>query len=692
MVDTEVNRRAEELHTLINRYNYEYHALDAPSVSDAEYDELMNELRRLETEHPELITPDSPTQRVGATPSSGFNTVRHEIPMLSLGNVYNEQELRDWAERVYKLAGRRDIEFVTEPKIDGSAVSILYRHGRYERGATRGNGTTGEDITANIRTVRNVPLRLRNGDGREIPDVLDARCEIYMRKADFEKLNEQLGDAGEPLFANPRNSAAGSLRQLDPAITSSRPLRFFAWDIGLVEGDSEPTHSANLAMLRSFGISTAPDATTHDTIDDVWAECQRWLERRTGLEFEIDGVVIKVNDVELQAELGTVAHDPRWATAYKFPAIQKTTKLLDIEINVGRTGSLNPTAILEPVEIGGVVIRRSTLHNEDEIRRLGVMIGDTVVVERAGEVIPKIIAVIESRRTGEERPFTMPDICPVCGSKAERLDDEAMRYCINASCPARLKEQVRHFVSRGAMDIDGFGSRISEEFVDLGLIHSFADIFRLDWERIRELEGFGDKRIEKLQQSIEEGKTRPLSRLLTALGIRHVGERNAVQLATEFHTMDRLAQATVEEIEAIPGFGKIVALAVFDFFHEQTNLDLIRELGSLGVNMEEPTERRRPRSDAFSGKTVVLTGRLEHLTRDQAQEMLRNAGATVTGSVSKKTDFVIVGEDAGTKATRAQELGIAILNEDALLQLLRAEIDDGVTLPESRDEDDAADN
>ncbi|HVX29939.1 MAG TPA: NAD-dependent DNA ligase LigA [Nitrolancea sp.] len=683
MVDTEVNRRVEELRALINRYNYEYHTLDAPSVSDAEYDELVLELRRLETEHPELITPDSPTQRVGATPSSGFNTVRHEIPMLSLSNVYNEQELRDWGERVYRLAGRRDIEFVTEPKIDGSAVSILYRNGRYVRGATRGDGTTGEDITANIRTVRNVPLRLHDSGGREIPDVLEARGEIYMRKADFEKLNQQRGDAGEPLFANPRNSAAGSLRQLDPAITASRPLRFFAWDIGLVEGESEPTHLGNLEMLRSFGIATAPGARAKSSIDEVWEECQRWLERRTDLEFEIDGVVIKVNDVELQEQLGSVAHDPRWATAYKFPAIQKTTKLIGIEINVGRTGSLNPTAILEPVEIGGVVIRRATLHNEDEIRRLGVLIGDTVMVQRAGDVIPKIIAVIESQRTGEEKPFTMPEVCPVCGAKAERLDDEAMRYCINASCPARLREQVRHFVSRGAMDIEGFGSELAKQFVELGLIHSFADIYRLDWERIRELEGFGDKRIEKLQQSIEESKTRPLSRLLTALGIRHVGERNAVLLATEFHTMDRLAQATADEIEAIPGFGKIVAQAVADFFHEQTNLDLIHELAALGLNMEEPNERRRPRSDAFSGKTVVLTGRLEHLTRDQAQELLRSAGATVTSSVSKKTDFVIAGEDAGSKATRARELGITILDEDALLQLLRAEIDDGVTVPET---------
>ncbi|HEX3722276.1 MAG TPA: NAD-dependent DNA ligase LigA [Nitrolancea sp.] len=686
MVDDEVNRRVEELHTLINRYNYEYHVLDQPSVSDAEYDELMNELRRIETEHPEFISPDSPTQRVGATPSSGFSTVRHEMPMLSLGNVYNQQELIDWSERVYRLLGRRDIEFVTEPKIDGSAVSILYRHGRYERGATRGDGTVGEDITANIRTVRNVPLRLTESADRTIPELLEARGEIYMRRADFERLNEQRGEAGEPLFANPRNSAAGSLRQIDPALTASRPLRFFAWDIGLVEGDTEPTHFANLAMLRSFGIATAPDAAIWHSIEEVWAACEDWQKRRTSLGFEIDGVVIKVNDIELQSELGTVAHDPRWATAYKFPAIQKTTVLNDIVINVGRTGSLNPTAILEPVEIGGVVIRRATLHNEDEIQRLGVLIGDTVMVERAGDVIPKIIAVIESKRTGNERAFEMPEVCPICGSKAERLDDEAMRYCINASCPARLKEQVRHFVSRGAMDIDGFGDKLAQQFVELGLIQSFADIYRLDWDRIRELEGFGDKKIEKLQQSIEASKKRPLSRLLTALGIRHVGERNAVLLATHFHTMDGLTAATAEEIEAIPGFGEIVALAVADFFREQSNLDLIHSLAELGLNLVEPSERRRPRLDALSGKTVVLTGRLERLTRDQAREMLRNAGATVTGSVSKKTDFVIAGEDAGSKAERARELGVAILDEDALLQLLNGEVEDGVGAEESETE------
>ncbi len=672
MVEIDVRHRVDELRSLLDRFNYEYYVLDQPSVSDAEYDTLMNELRRIEADHPELVTPESPTQRVGVTPSSAFGTVRHETPMLSLGNVYSQDELREWAERVYKLAGRRDFQFVTEPKIDGSAVSILYRDGAYERGATRGDGTTGEDVTANIRTVRNVPLRLRSGND-DIPVILEARGEIYMRRADFELLNRQRGEAGEALFANPRNSAAGSLRQLDPSVTASRPLRFFAWDIGIVEGESRSSHSENLDMLRSYGIPTAPDYRVCSSIDEVWQECEGWLERREGLDFEIDGVVIKVNDVELQSELGTVAREPRWATAYKFPAIQKTTVIRDIEINVGRTGSLNPTAILDPVEIGGVVIRRSTLHNEDEIHRLGLRLGDTVIVERAGDVIPKIIAVVESKRTGDEREFVMPEHCPVCGSSTERLDDEAMRYCINASCPAQLKEQIRHFVSRGAMDIEGFGAKLAERFVDLGLITSFADVYQLDWPRVGDLEGFGEKSVENLQQSIEASKSRPLSRLLTALGVRHVGERNAALLAEHFETMDRLMSASVEDIESIPGFGEVVAQAVHDFFQEPRNVELVNDLKQLGVNMIEPVDRRRPRSDAFAGKTVVLTGRLERFTRDQAQELLRKAGATVTSSVSRKTDFVVAGEDAGSKADRARELGVTILDEEAFLALLNEE-------------------
>jgi len=678
MGDAELRQRVDVLRRLITQYNYEYFVLDEPSVSDVEYDERMNELRRLEAEHPELVTSESPTQRIGAAPSTEFGTVRHEIPMLSLSNVYSEQELRDWAERVFRLAGRREVEFVTEPKIDGSAVSIFYRDGRYERGATRGNGVVGEDVTPNIRTIRTVPLQIDSLDGGSPPAVLEARGEVYMRKRDFERLNDQRSAAGEPLFANPRNGAAGSLRQLDPNITASRPLRFYSWDVGLLNGTPpQRTHSANLDLLRRYGIITAPDYRAWDSIDAVWAECERWQALRDSLEFEIDGVVVKVNDLGLQEELGTVAREPRWATAYKFPAIQKNTTLLDIEVNVGRTGTLNPVAILEPVEIGGVVIRRATLHNEDEIARLGLLIGDTVVVQRSGDVIPKIIAVVTARRDGDERPFSMPDTCPVCGAAAVRLDGEVARYCLNASCPAQLREQVRHFVSRGAMDIEGFGERLAVRFVDLGLIGSLADVYDLDWARIRELEGFGEKSIENLKASIERSKDNPLSRLLTGLGIRHVGERNARLLADYFSTIDRILAASPEELQAIPGFGAVVAESVCDFFREPHNRALMERLRAFGLRLDEHGAETRATDGRFAGKTVVLTGRLEKLTREQAQELLHRAGATVAGSVSKKTDFVIVGVDPGSKADRARALGVETLDEQRFLQLIGGTADGG---------------
>ena len=670
MVTVGVQQRVAELRELINRYNYEYYVLDQTSVSDAEYDGLLNELRRLEAEHPELVTPESPTQRVGAQLGEGFGTVRHELPMLSLGNVYNQQELSDWAERVYKLAGRRDVTFVTEPKIDGSAVSMLYRDGVLVRGATRGNGVEGEDITANIRTVRNVPLRLLPSDGVSVPDVLEARGEIYMRKADFEALNRQRGDNGEYLFANPRNAAAGALRQLDPSVTASRPLRFFSWDVGIVEGDERGSHSENIRMLAELGFATAPQVQVWATIDEVWEECGRWQERRHELEFEIDGVVVKIDDIELQQELGIVAREPRWATAYKFPAIQKTTVLRAIEVNVGRTGTLNPRAILDPIEIGGVVVRHATLHNEDEIRRLGLMIGDTVMVERAGDVIPKIVAVMEAQRDGDEIPWEMPLNCPVCGSETVRLPGEAMRYCPNASCPAQLEEEVRHFASRGAMDIEGIGGKTAVRFVSLGLIRSLADIYNLDWERVAELEGFGPKSIENLQAAIEASKRKELSSLLAGLNIRHVGERNATQLAEHFGSMERLMAAEPEELRTIPGIGEVVADAVYDFFHLPRNVELIEALRQAGLKMTEDAARRKPASAALAGKTVVVTGRLEQLTRSQAEALLREAGAQVSGSVSKKTDLVVVGEEPGSKAARARELGVEIIDEAALLRMV----------------------
>lgn len=672
--------RIDDLRELLHRYNHEYYVLDAPTVSDAEYDELMNELRQLESEHPELVTPDSPTQRVGAEPSTAFGTIRHEIPMLSLSNVYNVDELGEWVARVYRLAGSEDVEFVTEPKIDGSAVSILYRDGALERGATRGDGVTGEDVTTNIKTVRNIPLRISpSKTGTPIPDVLEVRGEIYMRKSEFDDLNRRRGEAGDTLFANPRNAAAGSLRQLDPKLTAARPLRLYAYGVGMAEGEIPGTHAEQVSLLRDLGFPVTDNARVCHSVEEIWEQCEAWLAARDELDYEIDGVVIKVNEINLQNELGAVSREPRWATAYKFPAIQKTTAIEGIEVNVGRTGSLNPVAILAPVEIGGVTVRRATLHNEDEIERLGVMIGDTVVVERAGDVIPKIISVVKEKRDGSETPFAMPDSCPVCGAQAVRLEGEVARECVNVSCPARVREQVRHFVSRGAMDIEGFGSKLAVLFVDLGLIKDFSDIFHLDWEKIAELEGFGDKKIENLQHSIEQSKQQPLSRLINALGIRHIGERNARSLAHHFRSMDRLLGATREELEAIPGIGAVVAEAVYDFVQEPRNRDLIARLEKMGLRMDEGNVDSPSTDGKLAGKTVVLTGRMESLSRSEAQELLEQAGAQVTSSVSKKTDYVAVGADPGSKAERARELDVPILSEDELKAMLR---EDGVLDPD----------
>jgi DNA ligase (NAD+) len=680
MVEVDATTRIDELRALLHRYNYEYYVLDSPTVSDAEYDALMNELRRLEAEHPELVTSESPTQRVGAEPSAAFGTIRHEIPMLSLSNVYSYDEITDWVARVYRLAGTEDIEFATEPKIDGSAVSILYRNGMLERGATRGDGVTGEDVTSNIKTIRNVPLKISPAKpGTEVPSILEVRGEIYMRRSEFEALNRRRGDAGDTMFANPRNAAAGSLRQLDPKLTAERPLRLYAYGIGLAEGNIPQKHADQVALLRDLGFPVTDNAKVCQTVDELWEQCKEWLEARENLDYEIDGVVIKVNDIALQNELGSVSREPRWATAYKFPAIQKNTVIRDIEVNVGRTGSLNPVAILDPVEIGGVTVRRATLHNEDEIERLGVMIGDTVVIERAGDVIPKIISVIKDLRDGGEQPFSMPDTCPVCGAQAVRIEGEVARECVNVSCPARLREQVRHFVSRGAMDIEGFGSKLAVLFVDLGLIQDFSDIYHPDWGKVSDLEGFGPRRIENLQRSIERSKEQPLSRLISALGIRHIGERNARSLAHHFRTMDRLLGATHDELEAIPGIGSVVAEAVYDFIQEPKNRELIARLKESGLQMDEGVAEAAPAAGNLAGKTVVLTGRMDNLTRAEAQEMLERAGAQVTSSVSRKTNYVIVGADPGSKADRARDLDVPILSEDDLIAMLQ---DDGIIASE----------
>lgn len=677
-----VNERVEFLRHAIERLNHEYYVLDRPSASDAEYDALLGELRELEAAHPELLDADSPTQRVGATPQSGFAEIAHPVPMLSLSNVFDEAGLRAWAERALKRADVPALSFVTEPKIDGLAVALTYVDGRFHHGATRGDGFTGEDITANLRTIRTLPLRLKRTADVPPPGRLEVRGEVYIRKADFARLNAGIEGAGGRPFMNPRNAAAGSLRQLDPKITDARPLRLFVYGVGYVEGGAAPTsHLQALAMLRSLGFEPSPDAALHESVDGVWERCRWWQDRRDGLDFEIDGVVVKVDDVRLQEEIGYVAREPRWATAFKFPAVQQTTTVRDIVINVGRTGTLNPLAKLEPVNIGGVLVSNATLHNEDEIARKDIRVGDTVVVQRAGDVIPQIVQVIPERRTGAERIFTMPDRCPICGSPASREPGAAMRYCTNAACPAQLKQRVQHFVGRRAMDIAGLGERLVDRFVELGMIGDVADLYRLDWEHVAGLEGLGEKSAENLRASVERSKRRPLSRLIFALGIRHIGERAAALLAERFGSLAALRDADVDDVNAVPGIGPVLARSAADFFQENHNRALIAKLDAVGVRTaDERHSAGRNGAGPLGGKSVVLTGRLETMTRPQAEERLRRAGASVGSSVSKRTAFVVAGEDAGSKAARARELGIRILTEQEFAAVLEGDV--ATVLPE----------
>ncbi len=672
-----VERRLDELRHLIERYNYEYFVLDQPSVSDAEWDALMRELRAIEAEHPELITPESPTQRVGAKPQAGFAEIQHPLPMLSLSNVYSEEELKAWAARAERFAGTSDFHFITEPKIDGLAVALTYIDGRFHHGATRGDGFVGDDISANLRALKSIPKQLTSPSTLPMPKTIEVRGEIYMRRSDFEVLNERLAEAGSKLFMNPRNAAAGSLRQKDAAITGQRPLRLFSYQIGYVEGGEMPrTHWDALALLRELGFETSIDAARHDTIAEVWERCQHWLERRVELDFEIDGTVIKIDEFHVQDEVGYVAREPRWATAYKFPALQQTTKLLDIGINVGRTGTLNPLAYLEPVNIGGVTVSRATLHNEDEIARKDLRIGDYVVVQRAGDVIPQIVKAIEERRTGAEVPYRMPDHCPSCGTPVHREPGVAMRYCTNAACPAQLKERTHHFVGRAAMDIDGLGAKLADRFIDLGWVHDVADIYNLDWKAVAHLEGLGEKSAENLRESVERSKARPLWRLIHGLGIRHVGARTAELLASRFGSIDALMAASEAEIAAVGGIGGVVAASIADFFGEERNRELIRKLQAAGVQTGDSRTDANGARHPLDGLTLVLTGRLEGMTRPAAEEQLRRAGANVTNAVSKKTSAVIAGADAGSKVEKARGLNVPVLDEADLVAMLDGRIPD----------------
>src|SRR5919107_2682423 len=676
-----LERRVDALRKTIEKLNFDDFILDQPTATDAEYDAFVRELRNIEAEHPELITPESPTQRVGAAPQGRFSQIRHPLPMLSLSNVYSRDEVAAWAARLDRILPRAEFTFVTEPKIDGLAVALTYSDGLLQRGATRGDGVTGEDVTSNLRTIRNIPLRLMQEDGASVPSIIEVRGEVFMRHVDFETLNERIERTSGRPFMNPRNAAAGSLRQLDPAITAQRPLRLLAYGIGYAEGGlAVSSHAEALAELRRLGFETSPDAALHHSIDDVWDRCEWWLERRGALPFEIDGVVVKVNDLRQQEELGYVSREPPWATAYKFPANQKTSRINDIVVNVGRTGALTPLAMLEPVNIGGVIVSRATLHNEDEIRRKDIRIGDSVVVQRAGDVIPQVVQVITERRTGDEREFVMPELCPVCDSPTYRTEGEAVRYCTNSACPAQLKRHIHHFVSRGGMDIEGLGEKLANRFVDLGMICDLGDVYSLNWESIAELEGLGEISVNNLRAAVEASKERPLERLIFALGIPNVGERSSRLLADRFHSLDNLIAADVDTLDSVPGIGAVQAQSVFDFLHTPENLAVIEKLRAAGVKMVDDDAGDGPADGTLAGKTVVLTGRLLNMTRTEAEAALRRSGANVAGSVSKKTSAVFAGEDAGSKADRARELGVPVLGEDQLMAILG-----GAPLPNGKD-------
>jgi DNA ligase (NAD+) len=655
--------RVQELRDLLNQYGYEYYVLDQPSVPDAEYDKLMNELIEIEESFPELKTADSPTQRIGGQVLDAFEKVQHQTSMLSLGNAFNEEDLRDFDRRVRQAVGD-EFSYVCELKIDGLAVSLRYEDGYLVLGATRGDGTTGENITENLKTIRSIPLRIKE------PLSMEVRGEAFMPRKSFKALNEAKMERDEVPFANPRNAAAGSLRQLDPKIAAKRNLDIFVYamtDTGELEIDS---HSESLNLLDDLGFKTNKERQTCETIDDVIAYIESWQTKRPELSYDIDGIVVKVDSFDQQAELGTTAKSPRWAIAYKFPAEEVVTKLVNIELTVGRTGVITPTAILEPVQVAGTTVQRASLHNEDLIREKDIRIGDYVVVKKAGDIIPEVVNVIEEKRTGEEQEFTMPTHCPECESELVRLEGEVALRCINPSCPAQIREGLIHFVSRNAMNIDGLGEKVISQLFREQLIKDVADIYTLTKQQLIELERMGEKSADNLIAAIEASKENSLERLLFGLGIRHVGAKAAKTLAQHFETIDKLTKATYDELVAINEIGAKMADAIVAYFTQEEVQELIHELKEYGVNLtyKGPKLVSVENVDSvFAGKTVVLTGKLEQLSRNEAKAQIEALGGKVTGSVSKKTDLVVAGEEAGSKLTKANELEIEVWDEARLL-------------------------
>jgi DNA ligase (NAD+) len=660
-------KRVQELHVLLNQLNYEYYVLDQPTASDAEYDQLLRELIDLEEKFPELKSPDSPTQRVGGAVLDMFEKVQHQSPMLSLGNAFGDQDLLDFDRRVRQAVGDQ-ISYVCELKIDGLAVSLRYENGLFVQGATRGDGTIGEDITSNIRTIKSIPLRLKE------PVSIEVRGEVFMPRKSFEALNALKTERGEELAANPRNAAAGSLRQLDPRIAASRNLDVFLYSIADVGETGVVSHSAGLDLLDRLGLKTNKERRKCASIEEVITYVKEWTEQRPNLPYDIDGIVIKVDSLFQQEELGTTAKSPRWAIAYKFPAEEVVTTLKSIELSVGRTGVVTPTAILEPVRVAGTTVQRASLHNEDLIREKDIKIGDQVVVKKAGDIIPEVVNVLVERRTGTEEEFRMPTHCPECESELVRLEDEVALRCINPKCPAQIREGLIHFVSRTAMNIDGLGEKVISQLFAEKLIEDVADIYKLTFDQLIKLERMGEKSANNLLEAIEASKANSLEKLLFGLGIRHVGAKAAKTLAQEFETIERLAMATAEELTAINEIGEKMAKSVVAYFELEEVKELIEELKEAGVN----TNYNGPKKVAvenidhfFAGKTIVLTGKLEVLSRNEAKERIEAFGGKVAGSVSKKTDLVIAGEDAGSKLTKAEQLGIEVWNEERLVEELK---------------------
>lgn len=665
MVPESIKKRVEKLREEIEYHNYLYYVLDKPEIPDAEYDRLLRELEKLEEQYPELRSPSSPTQRVGAPPLEEFEIVRHTIPMLSLANAFNETEARDFDKRVKKFLGiSGDIEYVSEPKLDGLAVELVYERGIFVVGSTRGDGINGENVTQNLRTIKTIPLRLIQKE-LPSPERLEVRGEVIMQIKKFQELNKKREQMGEPLFANPRNAAAGSVRQLDSRITAERPLEIYCYGIGEVRGWTFKTQWEILQTFPKWGLRVNPHVKKCKSIEEVLEYYHEMKEKRESLPYEIDGIVIKVNSLELQSRLGEISRSPRWAIAFKFEPKQETTKILDIIVQVGRTGVLTPVAVMEPVKVGGVEVSRATLHNQDEIEKKDVRIGDTVIIQRAGDVIPEVVGVITSKRKGTEKKFKMPSKCPVCG--ADVVKEEAIHRCIGLDCPAQLKGRIKHFASKRAMDIEGLGTKLIDQLVDKGFVKDIADIYYLKKEDLISLERMADKSAQNIIDAIEASKTKPLSKFLFALGIRHVGETTAEDLARNFPRLDDFFNLSKEDLMKIEGIGPEVATSVYQFFRDKKNKESIDRLKKAGVKIIEPKVKEKGK---LAGKTFVFTGTLKSFGRDEARNIVESLGGITASSVSKKVDYVVVGEEPGSKLEKARELGIRILTEEEFKKMI----------------------